>query len=129
MKSSNVLKQITNILKVLGSAFRIKLLYCIGTGEACVCHLEAVMKKRQAYISQHLMVLRDAGILETRRDGKYIFYRVADESIFDLIESAAAIQGFPPEKLSQVTAFVSHADCSCPNCVPDFAKEIISEQT
>jgi DNA-binding transcriptional ArsR family regulator len=127
MKSGNIEKQIVNILKVLGSAFRIKLLYTIGTGEACVCHLEAVMKKRQAYISQHLMVLRDTGILETRRDGKYIFYRVANESIFDLIESAAAIQGIPPEELPQVTGSVPHANCTCPKCVPEFAKEIVPE--
>ena len=127
MKSDNIERQIANILKVLGSAFRVKLLDSIGTGEACVCHLEAVMKKRQAYISQHLMVLRDAGILETRRDGKYVFYRVADEGIFEVIESAAAIQGISPENLPKVTESVPHADCACPNCVPEFAKEILSE--
>jgi DNA-binding transcriptional ArsR family regulator len=127
MKSDSVEKQIANVLKVLGSTFRVKLLYTIGTGEACVCHLEAVMKKRQAYISQHLMVLRDAGILETRRDGKYIFYRIADGSIFKLIESAAAIQGIPPERLPQVTASVPHANCSCPKCMPEIVKEIIPE--
>lgn len=127
MKSNDSDRQIANIFKVLGSTFRIKLLYTIGTGEACVCHLEAVMKKRQAYISQNLMVLRDAGILETRRDGKYIFYRVTGEGIFELIESAAAIQGIPSETLPEVTGSSPHANCTCPNCVPEFAQEIISE--
>ena len=64
--------QIAEYLKVLGSPFRIQILFSIGSGEACVCHLEAILEKRQAYISQHLMVMRDAGILDTRRDGKYI---------------------------------------------------------
>ena len=55
-------------------------------GEQCVCHLEAVLGCRQAYISQHLMVLREAGLVEDRRDGARIFYRVIKPEVFDLVE-------------------------------------------
>jgi DNA-binding transcriptional ArsR family regulator len=75
------------------------------------------------------MVLRDAGILETRRDGKYVFYRVADEGIFELFESAAAIQDILPENLPEVTESVPHANCSCPHCLSEFVKIKISEKT
>lgn len=44
----------------------------IGSSEACVCHLEAMPGYRQAVISQHLKALREAGVLGTRRGGKYI---------------------------------------------------------
>ena len=125
MKTGNVEKQIANVLKILGAPFRIKLLYCIGYGEACVCHLEAALKKRQAYISQHLMVLRDAGILETRRDGKYIFYRVADEHVFKLMETAAAIEDILPGNLPKASAPGTQANCACPNCMPEFEKETL----
>lgn len=118
MKKGNAEKQIAKVLKVLGSPFRVKLLYSIGYGEACVCHLEALLKKRQSYISQHLMVLRDAGILNTRREGKYIFYRVADKSIFKLMENVAAIQKLPEDNLPKVSDLGTHADCPCPNCEP-----------
>lgn len=119
MKEIGVEKQIADVLKVLGSPFRINLLYTIGYGEVCVCHLETILKKRQAYISQHLMVLRDAGILETRRDGKYIYYRVADHKIFTLIKTVAAMQNILVEKLPQIAEPGIYADCPCPNCETD----------
>lgn len=125
MKTNSVEKRIANVLKVLGSPFRVKLLFVIGHGEACVCHLEAVLKKRQAYISQHLMVLRDADILDTRREGKYIFYRTADDSIFELLEIAAAIQKISPEMLPEITELGTQANCACPSCEPEYSEEKI----
>ena len=116
MKKKSPEKEIANIFKVLGSPFRIELIYSIGNGEACVCHLEAFLKKRQAYISQHLMVLRDAGILETRRDGKYIFYRIADPKIFELIELTSNTLNIPAETKSQISDSVRQDNCVCPMC-------------
>jgi len=123
MKTLSAEKHIAELLKVLGAAFRIKLIFSIGYGEACVCHLETLLKKRQAYISQHLMVLRDAGILETRREGKYIYYRVADHSIFRLAETAASIQGIPPTALPTAAEPGIQKDCACPKCEPELAQE------
>ena len=108
--------QIANLLKVMGSPFRIQILYSIGFGEACVCHLEAVLKRRQAYISQHLMILRDAGILETRREGKYIYYRVADKNVFGLIQSAAVLLNLPKDHLPDISEEQKLIQCECPNC-------------
>jgi len=117
MKKETPEKEIAALLKVLGSAIRIRILFAIGHGEACVCHLESVLKKRQAYISQHLMVLRDAGLLEPRREGKYIFYRVSDRRIFDMIRSAAAVRaiGAIPELVEENV----QQNCSCPKCSPE----------
>lgn len=108
--------QLAEYLKVLGSPIRIQILLSIGFGESCVCHLEALLKKRQAYISQHLMVLRDAGILETRRDGKFIYYRVADQGIFDLIQGAAQLLDIPGNGLSEIPSTKSLNQCECPKC-------------
>ena len=116
VKTKRAEKLIADYLKVLGSPFRVQILFSIGYGEACVCHLEALLKKRQAYISQHLMVLRDAGILDTRRDGKYIFYRVADKSIFDLIRSTADVLNIPLDSLPDPTESTQLTRCECPNC-------------
>ena len=119
MKNINIEKRIAAIHKVLSSPFRIRLLKTIGEEEVCVCHLESVMKKRQAYISQHLMVLRDAGILLTRREGKYIFYRVASEDVFQLVEWAAKIGGLRTSDLSQPIDNKNVVECVCPKCVPE----------
>ena len=116
VSTRNTEKKIAEYFKVLGSPIRVKILLSIGYGESCVCHLEAKLKKRQAYISQHLMVLRDAGILETHRDGKYIYYRVSDRKIFNLIDTAANLLKMAPDTLPDIgkTAALSH--CDCPKC-------------
>lgn len=116
MIANSTEKTISDYLKVLGFPFRIEILYSIGYGEACVCHLEAMLKKRQAYISQHLMVLRDAGILETRRDGKYIYYRVSDHDLFDLIQKTARILNIPKGNLPKLSENENIARCECPKC-------------
>ncbi|MFN2145329.1 MAG: ArsR/SmtB family transcription factor [Anaerolineales bacterium] len=125
MKTKTAEKEIAELLKVLGSEVRVRILYSIGHGEACVCHLETVLKKRQAYISQHLMVLRDAGILDTRRDGKYIFYRVMDPGIFSLIETAAGVAGISADHLPEFSEPGTLANCACPSCGPEYSHEEI----
>ena len=69
-------EEIVKVFENISAASRLAILLVIGEGEACVCHLEAVLGKRQAYISQHLMALRDAGIITPRRDGRFIYYRI-----------------------------------------------------
>jgi ArsR family transcriptional regulator len=115
MKTRTNEQKIGEYLKVLGSPVRVKILLTIGYGEACVCHLEALLKKRQAYISQHLMVMRDAGILDTRREGKYIYYRVADDNLFELLGSTAKILNLPPSLIPDA-ATSNPAICECPQC-------------
>lgn len=116
MKTRNAEKQIAGLLKTLSAPFRIRLLYTIGTGEACVCHLEHQLKKRQAYISQQLMLLRDAGILETRREGKYVYYRVADPAIFTLVDGAAGVLGMDKSSLPDIDTPQADLACPCPPC-------------
>lgn len=112
-------RRASNLLSILGNSFRLQILYEIGEGEACVCHLEAVLKKRQPYISQHLSVMRDGGILKTRREGRYIFYRVADLAVFSLVEQAAKLQGISPDAIPEISPPGTKRGCECPFCEPE----------
>ena len=85
--------RISAILQVVSSPARIAILLSIGHGEACVCHLEAALGWRQAYISQHLMALRKADMLVDRRDGRYVYYRLADASLLELVLATAQLGG------------------------------------
>ena len=125
MKNKRFAQKTSNLLSVLGNEFRIRLLYAVGDGEVCVCHLEEILQKRQPYISQHLSVLRDEKVLKTRREGRYIFYRVADPSVFDLLETAAGLQGIPEGKFPEITTPRARAGCPCPACEKESA--LISE--
>lgn len=96
-------------LKALAHPVRLQILDMLrADDEVCVCHMEAAFGKRQAYISQQLMVLRDAGLVESRRDGLKVFYRLADGTVRDLLEAALG-----PVKDSGPATFDG---CPCPHC-------------
>ena len=111
-------KQIATPLIAIASPQRIAILLLIGKGEACVCHLEASLGWRQAYISQHLMALRKADILQDRREGRYIFYSLKDASILNLVTASAALSGLSAETVSTLINTQMHQSCECPQCVP-----------
>lgn len=111
-------EQIAAPLTAIASPPRIAILLAIGTGEACVCHLETALGWRQAYISQHLMALRKADILQDRREGRYVFYRLKDVSLLDLITASARLSGLPTESVSTLTNTQANPSCECPHCSP-----------
>ena len=102
------------LFKALSHPARIAILEILRNGEQCVCHIEATLGLRQAYISQQLMALRKAGILAKRREGWNIYYRVTDAKVYILLDSAYQITGMP-----RSLAKVVPSTCTCPNCVSD----------
>lgn len=121
MKKNTLLQiseQIAVPLTSIASPQRVAILLAIGRGEACVCHLEAALGWRQAYISQHLMSLRKANILTDRRDGRYVFYRLKDASLLDLITGAASLSGLSAETVSALINTRTYPACACPQCAP-----------
>jgi ArsR family transcriptional regulator len=121
MKKQTLLQiseQIAAPLQAIASPQRIAILMAIGTGEACVCHLETALGWRQAYISQHLMALRKADILQDRREGRYVFYRLKDASLLDLITASARLSGLPAESVSALINTQVNPSCECPQCIP-----------
>jgi len=121
MKKSSIPKiseQIAAPLQAIASPQRVAILLSIGEGEACVCHLEAALGWRQAYISQHLMALRKADILEDRREGRYVYYRLKNASYLDLITASATLSGLSAETVSSVINTQTYPSCECPHCVP-----------
>ena len=110
-------EQISKLLMLVGQPARIQILLTIGTQEACVCHLEAALGMRQASISQHLMALRKAGLVISQRDGRNIFYRLANPEAVQIIEQAARLVGISLETL-QNFALRPVQNCPCPQCNP-----------
>jgi len=99
------------VFKALTHPGRLAILEILRDGEHCVCHMEAYLGFRQAYISQQLSVLRDAGLIQDRRDGWNIFYHVVDERIYEVIQTVRRITGqSEPETKKPVTP------CTCPHC-------------
>ena len=85
--------------------------------EACVCHLEALLDMRQAYISQQLMEMRDAGLVDTRRDGRYIFYRLTEPDLLNLLIDIGKLFGVPTEEMERLLNAEPLPQCCCPDCI------------
>ena len=118
-KILEVSDRISDILQVVSAPARIAILLSIGRGEACVCHLEAALGWRQAYISQHLMALRKANILLDRRDGRYVYYRLADASLLELVLATAQLGGLDPKTIAGLINTQKNPSCECPQCMSE----------
>ena len=105
-------------LQAISPAPRAAILVAIGRGEACVCHLEAALGWRQAYISQHLMALRQAGVLSDRREGRYVYYRLTNIGYLDLLIAAGVLGGVPAEAIHKLIHTDAYPACPCPHCTP-----------
>lgn len=79
--------QTASLLKTLGNPDRLILLCQLTQGEACVSDLEVQLGILQPTLSQQLTVLRNEGLVTTRRDGKRIYYAIADEKLFTLLNT------------------------------------------
>jgi len=117
-------KKQAKLFKVLMHPVRLAILDILRDGEQCVCHMEAFLDLRQAYISQQLMVLRDANLVEDRRDGWNVFYHVTRPEIYDVIDAVLPLVSV--KKQPQNRNFVlqpGKTDCSCPKCAPVVTNE------
>jgi ArsR family transcriptional regulator len=85
-----------DLLRTLGNEKRLMILCQLGQGERQAGALQAPLGLSQSAISQHLAVLREAGIVSTRRDGQAIWYRIADPAAVQVISTLASI--FCPDK-------------------------------
>ena len=118
MRQGTAYRKQAQLFRALSHPMRLYILDILSRQEACVCHLTAVLAKRQPYVSQQLAALRQAGLVADRREGNLIYYRLADDQVAELLGSARllalGIDGhglvFPPIPESAV------AGCPCPRC-------------
>jgi ArsR family transcriptional regulator len=103
----------TELLKTIAHPTRLAVLDILRDGEQCVCHMEAMLGVRQAYISQQLMVLREAGLVDVRRDGLNLYYRLIKPGILPLLDAVDSALGLKPKKIGHKHAAL---DCPCPKC-------------
>jgi ArsR family transcriptional regulator len=120
--------KLAEIFQVLGQPSRLQILFGIGHDEVCVCHLEAMLGERQAYISQELMILKDANLVDFRRSGKNIFYHLVDSELLNQVRAFAQQmnQEIPEYETGPIPG------CACPRCKPgtiECMSEIVNKVT
>ena len=85
--SDEALEMIASRFKLLSDPMRLRILHTLGREELTVSQLVEATNGGQANVSKHLGALLDAGIVARRKEGLNAFYKVADDSIFDLCET------------------------------------------
>ena len=70
---------ITRLFRALSDETRVRIVALLSHGELCVCHLESALDISQPSASRQLAVLRSAGVVTARREGNWIYYRLADQ--------------------------------------------------
>jgi ArsR family transcriptional regulator len=99
-------QQATELFHLLSHRARLRILDELRRGEACVCHLQAALGRPQVYVSQQLRVLREAGVIESYKDGTFVFYRLVEPLVEQLLAKA----------LGPVDEFAPVSGCECPRC-------------
>lgn len=82
--SDELLSRIAEVLKAMADPTRLKILHCIHNGERCVSDILEVVGGSQANVSKHLSVLKRAGLVDCRRSGLNVYYRIIDEGVFTI---------------------------------------------
>ena len=88
-----MIEQFEMVVKAAGDASRIRILKMLEEGELCVCQITAVLDLAPATVSKHLSVLRSAGLVLQRREGRWIHYRLADRFLNPHAEKVLALVG------------------------------------
>jgi ArsR family transcriptional regulator len=108
-------KKQADLFRILAHPVRLAILKILAEDEACVCHIEAALGYRQAYLSQQLAVLREKGLIQDRRDGWNVYYQLTDTKLLSLIALSEDQLGenLKPSRLTPLT-------CPCPKCSGKF---------
>ena len=81
MPDEDVLIDLAELFKVFGDSTRIKILSALGSGELCVCDISTVVNISASAVSHQLKILKNAGLVKYRRDGKTVFYPLPDSHV------------------------------------------------
>src|SRR6187551_921845 len=72
-------RPLTKLFRALGDETRLRMVALLSHGELCVCHLETALDESQPNVSRQLGILKAAGVVDSRRVGSWMYYRIAPQ--------------------------------------------------
>ena len=85
LPTDELLSDLSDLFKVFGDTTRIKILFALFESELCVCAISELLSMEQSAISHQLKKLKAANLVASRREGKTVYYALADEHVHNLI--------------------------------------------
>ncbi len=86
LPDDEILYDLAELYKIFGDTTRVKILYILFTGEMCVQHISELLGVSQSAVSHQLRILKGARLVRYRRDGKTVYYCLADDHVREIIE-------------------------------------------
>jgi len=85
MPGEETLSRLAELFKVFGDGTRIRILYVLFESEVCVCDIARLLGMTQSAVSHQLRILKQARLIRSRREGKTVFYALADDHVATLL--------------------------------------------
>jgi len=85
MPGEDTLYDLTELFRIFGDSTRVRILYVLFESEMCVCDIAALLGMTQSAISHQLRALKGARLVKSRREGKTVFYSLADDHVKAII--------------------------------------------
>ncbi len=86
MPDEEILYDLAELFKIFGDSTRIRILYALSGAELCVCHIAELLGMTQSAISHQLRILKGSKLVKYRREGKSIFYSLADSHVRAILD-------------------------------------------
>ncbi len=86
MPEEETLYDLAELFKVFGDSTRIKILWALEAAEMCVCDIAALLNMTQSAISHQLRVLKQANLVKNRKEGKIVYYSLADDHVRQIFD-------------------------------------------
>ncbi|MBO4758918.1 MAG: helix-turn-helix transcriptional regulator [Spirochaetaceae bacterium] len=86
MSNEELLYDLADLFKIFGDTTRIKILYALRAKEMCVSAIAELLNMNQSAVSHQLKILKQSKLIKFRRDGKTIFYSLADSHVVTIID-------------------------------------------
>ena len=88
MADDELIADISDFFRIFGDSTRIKILWALDKSELCVCDIAVLISMTKSAVSHQLKVLKEARLVKSRREGKVVFYSLADAHVKDIFEKA-----------------------------------------
>ncbi len=88
MPADEIFSDISNLFRVLGDSTRTKILWILNQNELCVCDVATLLGMTKSAVSHQLKVLKENNLVKSRREGKIVYYSIADNHVHDIFEKA-----------------------------------------
>jgi len=96
-----MMQELTNVFKALSDETRLRIIKLLERGELCVCDIVAAFDMIQPKVSFHLGVLKKAGLVKDRKQGKWMHYRIDDSDMFKRFLILSIMERIPEDKLKE----------------------------